>query len=67
MEKAIRALLEKKPKAQVTQNRLFKELGVRPDCTDCAPLPNHKITRISSEVTLSGMLRGGEIPRRLKK
>lgn len=67
IERAIRALLEKNPKAQITQSRLFKEMGVKPDCTDCAPLLNHKITRIAGEVTLSGMLRGGEVPRRLKK
>ena len=67
MEKAIRSLLEKNPKAPITQNRLFKEMGVKPDCTDCAQLLNHMTARIAREVSLQGMLRGEEIPRRLKK
>lgn len=67
VETAIRSLREKNPKAQITQSRLFKELGKKPDCTDCAPLLNHRITRITADLQLKDYLKGDDIPRRLKR
>ena len=63
----VRALLSQNPKAPVTLNRVYKHLGRKPDCTDCSPLLTRRINIISAEIIVQeDILRGQEIPRRLK-
>jgi hypothetical protein len=45
---------------------VFRELGRKADCTDCAPLVNHRIGLIFAEQAVGDMLKGEEFPRRLR-
>lgn len=64
---AIRALRRENPNAQVTPNRVYRHLGMRPDCMECAPLLIRRINVLSAEIMIrEEILKGEDIPRRLK-
>jgi len=64
---AIRALLKENPSAQITPNRVYRHLGKRPDCMDCAPLLVRRINILAAEITVKEeILKGQDIPRRLQ-
>ncbi len=67
MRDAIRELIEKNPKAPVTPNRVYRQMGKSPDCTDCAPLLTRRIQMIYTDIVVNeNILKGQDVPRRLK-
>jgi bacterioferritin-associated ferredoxin len=67
MRDAIRELVRKNPNAPVTPNRVYKQMGKTPDCTDCAPLLLRRIQMIYTDIIVNEkILKGQEPPRRLK-
>lgn len=67
MRAAIRELIKKNPKAPVTPNRVYKQMGKSPDCSDCAPLLTRRIQLIAADVAISELvLKGQAQPRRLQ-
>lgn len=64
---AIRKLHRSNPKAPITPNRVYRELGKTPTCMECAPLLVLRIYATASEVIVGeSLMRGGEQPRRIK-
>jgi hypothetical protein len=64
---AIRALRKENPNAQITPNRVYRHIGLKPDCMECAPLLVRRINILSAEIIVKEeILRGQDVPRRLK-
>lgn len=67
LKSAVRTLLQSNPNAQVSPNRVYKLLGKKPNCTDCAPLLIRRINQFAHEIAVNErILKGQDMPRRLR-
>jgi len=64
---AVRALRKENPNAQITPNRVYRALGKRPVCNDCASLIVRRINITAADIIVREELhRGQDVPRRLR-
>ncbi len=67
LKSAVRELINSNPKAQVTPNRVYRQLGKSPTCAECAPLLIRRINQFAHEIAVrENILKGQEMPRRLQ-
>lgn len=67
VREAIRLLHKNNPSAAITPSRVYKAIGRKPSCMECAPLLVRRIYKIGYEVTVNeDILKGQDVPRRLK-
>jgi len=67
LEEAIRSLREQNPNAQITPNRIYREIGRKPECAECTPLLLRRINLLATSIMVNEeVLKGQDFPRRLK-